>query len=135
MLKRIAVMLLLIILTLALISCSSDPEPVDPPLEGEITDLASEFIDNLVKEDYSAAAAFFDAQMKKAMSEKKLKQTWEGLLKQMGAYVGEVDKRVEQSGEYEAVNVISEYTSDPLNIRVVFNSDKRVSGLWFQPVE
>lgn len=135
MLKRIAGMVLPMLLAFAVVSCSGDPEPVGPPLEGEITDLASEFIDNLVKEDYSSAAAFFDAQMKRAMSEKKLKQTWDSLLKQMGAYVGEVDKRVEQSGEYEAVNVITEFANESLNIRVVFNSDKRVSGLWFQPVE
>lgn len=128
------IVLLLSFLAVGVVSCAPAPE-VGPPLEGEITALAEEFIASLVAGDYSGAVSYFDAQMLKALPEKKLKQTWEGLLQQMGPYQGEVEKRVEQSGQYEAVNVITDFAQGQLNIRVVFNSDHRVSGLWFKPVE
>ncbi len=134
MARKLLVLLLLSLLAVYAASCGGDLD-VGPPLEGEVTDLAETFIANLDNEDYAGAAAFFNAEMKRAMSERKLKQTWEGLLKQMGPYHGEVEKQVQQAGEYEAVNVLSDFEKGRLNIRVVFDSDNRVAGLWFQPVE
>jgi uncharacterized protein len=135
MFKKLALFIVIFLVLILSISCSSEPEPVGPPLEGEITDLAVEFIGNLVEEDFSSAVAFFNAEMKKAMSENQLRQTWRTLLTQQGEYVGEIEKRVEQSGDYAAVNVITEFAAGPINIRVVFDSDNRVAGLWFQPVQ
>jgi len=134
MFKKLALFMVIFLVFILSIACSSEPEPVGPPLEGEVTDLAVEFIGNLVEEDFSRAAAFFNAEMKKAMSESKLKQTWQTLLSQQGDYVGELEQRVEQSGDYSAVNVITEFATGPINIRVVFDNDNRVAGLWFQPV-
>lgn len=133
--KRVIVLLALLpLVALYGTSCSSEPE-AGPPLEGEIIDLAEEFIDNLVDENYSSAAAFFNAQMKKAMPERKLKQAWEQLLQQAGPYKGVLEKRFEQGDDYAAVNVITEFAEMQLNIRVVFDGDNRVAGLWFQPAE
>jgi len=135
MFRQSVLVLLMISVMFMVFACSSDPEPVGPPLEGEVEDLASEFISKLLAKDYSGAVTYFNAEMKKAMSESKLKQTWEGLLIQMGSYEGELEKRVESSEDYEAVNVLSQFANDQINIRVVFDSDNRVAGLWFQNVE
>lgn len=131
---RKLVFLLLCLLAFSAAACSGDPE-IGPPLEGEVADLAETFIANLDNEDYAGAVAFFNAEMKRAMSERKLKQTWEGLNKQMGLYLGEVEKEVLQVEDHEVVNVLSDFEKDHLIIRVVFDSDNRVAGLWFLPVE
>ncbi len=134
MFKR-AICITLILPLMLIASCSSEPEPVGPPLEGEVDELASEFINFLVAEEYTSARAFFNAEMSKAMSERALKQAWEGTQSELGGYVGEIEKQIQSTGEYEAVNVHSQFGDGQLNIRVVFDTDNRVAGLWFLPIE
>ncbi len=134
MLKRIFWITILVSLLL-LASCSSEPEPVGPPLEGEVDELASEFIGYLAVEDYSSARAFFNAEMNKAMSESALKRVWEGTQSDLGSYVEEIEKQVQSVDEHIAVNVHSQFADGQLNVRVVFDSDNRVAGLWFLPIE
>jgi len=127
--------ILFLMMPLFVFSCSNSQEPVGPPLEGDIADLAEEFIADMHAEDFNSAVSFFNADMKKAMSERKLQQNWEAVLAQQGAYEGEIEKHIEESGDYRAVNIITDFAAGPINIRVVFDGDNRVAGLWFQPVE
>lgn len=135
MVKKVLLLIIFMLVSLLIVSCSVSQEPVVPPLYGDISDLAEEFIEYMRNEDYSSAVYFFNADMKKAMSEGKLKHSWEALLTQQGAYEGEIDKHIEESDDYRAVNVITDFVAGPINIRVVFDGDNRVAGLWFQPVE
>ena len=131
MLRRCPVFFLLLLFFAVAISCSGEL----PPLEGEITDLAEEFIACLVDGEYDRGVEFFSAEMKRAMSARGLAQTWEQLLEQMGPYVGEVGKRIESSGEHDAVIVTTAFEHVFLDIRVVFDKDRRVAGLWFNPAQ
>ncbi len=126
---------LFILFTLFILTSCSDPGPAGPPLEGDVSDLASEFINSLEGQKYDRAYDFFNTEMRKAMSERQLRQTWEGTLAQLGAYKGEVEKIVDEVEEYTAINVITDFENDRINIRVVFDQDKRVAGLWFHPAE
>lgn len=134
MIKRLTVLLILAVLLFAAASCGGNQAPLEP-LEGEITDLAGEFIVLLVEGDYKSAAGFFNATMLKAMPARKLGQTWQGLLKQAGPYVGEVDKKTDVVQGFDVVFVTTEFANSNMIIRVVFDSDKRVTGLWFTPAE
>lgn len=134
MFRKAIVLFLLCLLVVSSASCSGKPE-IGPPLEGEITDLAEIFITNLENGDYTGAVVFFNVEMKRAMSERKLKQAWESLLNKMGPYMGEVEKAVKRIEEYEAVDVLSDFEKGRMIIRVVFDSDNRVAGLWFRPVD
>jgi uncharacterized protein len=135
MVKKTSFILFLMLVSLFVLSCSESQEPVGLPLEGEIADLAEKFIEYMHDGDYSNAVSFFNSDMKKAMSERKLEENWQAVLSQQGVYEGEIEKKVEESGDYRAVNVITEFEAGPINIRVVFDKDNRVAGLWFQPVE
>ncbi len=126
---------LFILFTLFILTSCSDPGPAGPPLEGDVSDLASEFINSLVGQKYDRAYDFFNTEMRKAMSERQLRQTWERTLAQLGAYKGEVEKTIDEVEEYTAINVITDFENDRINIRVVFDQDKRVAGLWFHPAE
>ncbi|MEW5786169.1 MAG: DUF3887 domain-containing protein [Bacillota bacterium] len=133
MFKRYLVFILFALLAFPIVSCSGGSEVDFPPLEGEITDLADQFIAHLVEGDYEAAVSFFEAKMKRAMPAKKLDQTWQVLLNQVGPYVGAVEKRTDVAEGYDVVFITTEFEKEMLIIRVVFDSDKRIAGLWFNP--
>ncbi len=129
--------IIIFVLMVSTLSCSNEPDPVDLPLEGEVTELASEFIGKMAEEDYISAVAFFSFEMKQSMSKRRLEQTWENILKETGSYRGEIEKYIEPLEEHDAVvvNIITEFARGPYNIRVVFNSDNRITGLRFHSVD
>nr|WP_161598012.1 alpha/beta fold hydrolase [Dethiobacter alkaliphilus] len=127
--------ILLILLAVVTASCSTQTAPADPPLEGDVTDLAVDFVTKLSEEDFAGTVAYYDANMRQALPESNLREVWEQLLGQAGPFVGILDTRVESDDEYDAVLVTSEFESLVLDIRVVFNRDKRVAGLFFQPAQ
>lgn len=130
--KSIPVLLLFLMLALAAVSCDTAELP---PLEGERTDLAAEFISCLVDGDYEGGEGYFNARMKKALPAQKLQQVWEELQSQVGSYVGEVGMREEVIEGFDVVFVTTEFEDDLINIRVVFGEDRRITGLWFDPVQ
>lgn len=136
MYKRGFVLFLLIMLAVTAISCGNDSKIEAPALEGEITDLADDFISSMVNGDYEQAVDdYFDATMKRAMPANTLAETWETLLEQVGQYEGEVSKRTEEADGYDVVIATTKFQNAFIDIRVVYNSDKRISGLWFQPAQ
>lgn len=134
--KRVILALLIFVGILASVGCSKPQEPVPlAPLEGEVDDLATEFIAALVAEDFVGASGYFDAEMLKAIPTDKLKGIWEQLLSQVGSYQSELSRVQETSEGYEVIIVTVKYEKSPLKIRMVFNADNRISGLFFQPAE
>ena len=136
MFKRAAVLLLLLVLVFTSVSCGKkDTEPEKTPAQTELEEMAGNFVARLVAEDYSGAVGFYDGTMKTALPENKLKETWEALLAQVGPYKNELGKRVEEIQGYNAVFVTTQLEKAKINIRVVFNGNKEVAGLFFEPAQ
>jgi hypothetical protein len=129
MLKRFTVFCFLVIFVFLLASCGQSGES---DVSEELYEKATEFVSQLVDGDYSNAFASFDDDMKAALPESELQVTWELVLTQVGDYKGEVSKRTDQVDGYDRVLVKSEFEAATIDIIVVFNSDKEISGLFFQ---
>ena len=131
-LRRYAFLLLLLFLTVTVISCVKKPEPEPlPPLIGEVTELADQFMALLLAGDYAGATDYFDATYKKEMPTEKLAAAWLALLEEAGEYRGEIGKQVESEPDYEIVILIAEFENTMLDIQLKFNSDNRIVGLLF----
>jgi dienelactone hydrolase len=107
----------------------------DEPTKTDLTPRAGEFMDQLSKEDFAGAVKTFDATMLKVMPAEKLKETWQALIKQVGAFQKQTGMRVEQKGKYDIVHVTCEFAKSPLDARVVFDKEKKIAGLFFAPVQ
>ncbi|EEG78477.1 DUF3887 domain-containing protein [Dethiobacter alkaliphilus] len=129
MLKRFAVFCLLVIFVFVLASCGQSGES---DVNEELYEKASEFVSQLVDGDYSSAFASFDDDMKAALPQSDLQAAWEQVITQVGDYKGEVGKRTDQVDGYDRVFVNSEFEDATIDIIVVFNSEKEISGLFFQ---
>lgn len=99
----------------------------------ELTGPAKDFVGMLAKGDYASAVVKFDETMKGAMPVETLEQAWQSLLGKTGPFekiVG-VSQRKEQG--YDVVLVTCDFENTQLDVKVVYNDKKEISGLWFQP--
>lgn len=124
--------MLIIVLTFGIVSCTK-PAPMDFPVE--VTDRAIDFVAKLAEEDYAGVTTYYDTTMRQQLPESKLAEIWQQLLIQTGPYVGILETRNTIVQDYDVVFVTTEFESLVLDIRVVFDKDKRVAGLFFQPAQ
>ena len=120
---------LMVMLGILFIACDQEQSVSAPDLTGP----AKDFVGMLAKADYADAFATFDETMKGAMPVDTLEQAWQSLLGKTGAFekiVG-VGQRKEQG--YDVVLVTCQFENTQLDVKVVYNDKKEVSGLWFQP--
>jgi dienelactone hydrolase len=99
----------------------------------DITEIARIYVDQLAKGEFEAATSKFDSQMKAAAPADTLKQLWEQLTGQLGAFQQQVETHTGQVQGYQAVYVTSQFEKGKIDIRVVFNSLGQISGMQFVP--
>jgi fermentation-respiration switch protein FrsA (DUF1100 family) len=104
----------------------------DPP-PNDLISAASKFVGLLVKEDFAGGVAQYDSTMKSALPEPKLRQAWQTLQQQAGAFKKQLRTRVESLGGYQIVFVTCQFEQTDLDVKVVFDARKRIAGLFFVP--
>jgi len=105
---------------------------IEPP-SSEIAASAAQFVDLLVKEDFAGAVARFDATMKTALPEPKLRETWQALLAKTGPFQKQLGARATKLAGYDVVLVTCQFERTALDTKVVFDAKGRVAGLFFVP--
>ena len=96
---------------------------------------AKEFVDFLTKQDFAKAVENFDSVMTKAMPEEKLKEVWQAVIRQAGPFKKQKGIRTETLPKFDIVYVICEFEKGNLDVKVVFNREKQITGLWFAPAQ
>jgi len=105
--------------------------------EGELEKAAAAFVQLLVAGEFDKATTGFDAAMLKALPPARLKSTWGQVTAQAGAYQkqrGTRHQKVKQQGrEYDVVILTCEFEKSAVDIRVVFDADRKITGLFTAP--
>ena len=101
--------------------------------DDDIERAAREFVEILAKKNFEEATKVFDATMKKALPAEKLGQIWNALQGQVGAFERQLATRKQKVRQYDVVFVTCKFKSDTLDVKVVLDSQKRVSGLFLVP--
>jgi len=125
--------ILLGLMILFIISVSLYPQQALPTQSNELENIAKEFVNLLVQENFSAAVKTFDATMSSVMPPKTLQETWTALIKQVGIFKKQISTRKEKYQQYDFVFVTCQFERATLDIKVVFDSNKKVAGLFFVP--
>jgi uncharacterized protein len=114
------------------------PQPAATPLpssEDPLISAAQDFIAELQQGDYEAGFARFDDTMKAALPEDKLAELWGQLLDQVGEYQEQVGVRSESQEGYQIIILTTRFAKALLDVRVVFDSQGRIAGLFFAPAQ
>ncbi len=96
-------------------------------------DLAKEFVDLLAKENFIQAETCFDSTVKGLMPADKLQGAWKEIVAETGPLKKQTAIRKEKKSEYDVIYVTCEFEKTSLDIQIVFNNKKEISGLWFLP--
>lgn len=90
-------------------------------------------VESIAAGNYAAVVADFDATMAAALPEATLRQTWEGLTAQVGAYQSHGAARTADEMGLTAVYVPCTFERGSLNAKIVYGTDGKIAGLFFQP--
>jgi fermentation-respiration switch protein FrsA (DUF1100 family) len=99
----------------------------------EVKALAEAFVVALSKEDFAGAVKNFDSAMQKAMPTEKLQDLWKGVTGEVGAFQKQLGLRQEQKPPYEIVWITCRFEKLSLDFKIVFNSEKQITGLNIVP--
>lgn len=128
--------LLVIVVLVMCVTLFGNGRSIKPDEERNVfIDSAQTFLERLLNEDFEAAASGFDETMSRVMPAEKLQQTWETVLKQAGAFQERTGFRRERTGGYESVFLTCAFEKALLDIRVVFDAENRIAGLFFTPAQ
>jgi uncharacterized protein len=99
----------------------------------DVVSAGKQFVDLLAKQDYAAAVEQYDATMKAALPEAKLREVWQAVQTQAGPFQKQVSARTEKVPGYDVVLVTCQFEKTKLDTKVVFDSKGKVAGLFFVP--
>jgi dienelactone hydrolase len=128
---RLASCVLLVVLCLSCLSCRAQTKQAAPAPDTAAS--AKAFVDLLAKGDYATAVAGFDETMARVMSADKTRETWEALVAQTGPLKQQVEVQQTQQGGYDIVFVTCQFEKASLDVKVVYDHQGRIAGLWFVP--
>jgi len=94
---------------------------------------AKEFVDSLVKGDFATATQNFDETMSSALPADKLEETWKLSIEQAGPFKQQIGVRMEKQMQYDVALVTCEFEKAPIDIKLVYSSEGKISGLFFIP--
>lgn len=134
--KRIGTILTLLVLclTAACSASTADSSATPPPFE-ELEPKASALVDALIAGDYASASVDFDSAMLTALPQDKLKEAWESLPSQLGAFESRDGSYTDVAKGYARVYETLQFEKARIDVQVVFNSDGDVTGLFFKPAK
>ena len=82
---------------------------------------------------YADIYALFDETMKSSISTEKLGEIWSSLPVQCGKYIGAGDAIASEVQGYVVVNHYLDFENVDLDLRLAFNANNQISGLFFVP--
>jgi len=99
----------------------------------ELKAKAQNFIDLLLKGDFTSATSRFDSQMKIALNEAKLQETWINTITEAGTLLQLNPTRTAEKEGYKIVIIRCDFQRAIIDVQVVFNEQGQISGLNFIP--
>jgi len=96
----------------------------------DFTKAGSDFVTLLQQQKFSDAIAHFDGAMTEALPEPKLQRVWQDVTKEAGPFQKQLGTTVQNNWGSKLVLVTCQFERKAVGIRVVYDSQQRVSGLW-----
>jgi hypothetical protein len=99
------------------------------PETTKVEGIARDFVGLLAGKDFESAVAKMDDNMKQALPAAKLREYWQGLIEQYGAFEKQVGVQTTKR-QYEIATVECEFGSGRVFVRIAFNDQKKINGLF-----
>ncbi|MEU6509119.1 DUF3887 domain-containing protein [Streptomyces sp. NPDC046942] len=117
--------------TVALAASALLPAAGHAPAAPQDDAIALRTLNDIVKGDYTAATAHFDATVRRQLPPDALKQAWSNYQEQFGRYTSHQRPEDAKAGGFTVVSVPLRMERGPGEFRVSFDNGGAVSGLFF----
>jgi hypothetical protein len=97
--------------------------------------LAKDVAQELAARQYDKVEARFDSTVASGMPLEKLQSFWDGVLSQQGAFKAVTSTAMVEQQGYHVVTLTCAFEKGPLNLRLAFDKDSKIAGLFLLPVE
>ncbi len=101
----------------------------------ELSTLATTLVNFLVEGKFEEAVKLFNAKMVEALPPQKLEATWNGLISRVGEFRDIDESRFTEEKGYRVVYVTCDFAKASLDVKVVFDDEGKIAGLWFVPTK
>ena len=124
-----------VVTSLFMFGCSSSTEVSF--YEDKITDLSKQYAEEMASGDFSNVASNFSKDVKKKLNEDTMKETWDGVVKEIGKYEGINDVTYKEQNNMATVDVILKYELNGLKLTLAYDSNNNIAGLLlnYEPVK
>ncbi|MEM9339598.1 MAG: DUF3887 domain-containing protein [Bacteroidota bacterium] len=123
--------LMMILLATLCFQCTSQNTIENEP---ELIKKSEKIKNMLIQTDYDGVTADFNSQMMEALKPAQLKQVWEGLIQQIGNYQSDGAVTSSRLQGYRVIYSILKFEKSPFKLKVVFDQEDQVAGLFLIPV-
>ena len=100
---------------------------------GDLKEIAQNFVELLLKADFTSATNMFDDQMKIALNEAKLQETWINAIAEAGVLLQINPTHTTEMEGYKVIIIRCDFQRAIVDVQVVFNEQGQISGLNFIP--
>jgi hypothetical protein len=90
-------------------------------------------VEQMANEQFKDAVSTFDETMAGLISPEKLEELWGEILEKSGTFQKQLSTRRETFLKYEIVYVTCQFDNGQLDVKVVYDTSKQISGLFFVP--
>lgn len=101
-------------------------------LKDELINLAKNFTEKLKNSETEEVEKILTDDVKNNLSGK-LGKLFSGLEKQFGKYSSIIDEKYTKEGDYNVVELELKFDKQNIIEKLVFDKDKKISGLWYKP--
>jgi len=132
--KKLLWLTIILVVSLSCGSQKTESKPTESSqnLNPELVDLSKKIVSLLSNGDHKTVVSYFDSKMMIALPEDKLKETWENkVIKQFGSFKKQTDIKSSEEQGYKIYLVICEFEKGMVDIKIVYDKDNKVAGLWF----
>ena len=116
--------LLLLLYAQVLVAVSATPD---------LDTLAITFVNLLEEGRFEDAAELFNEQMAEALPSQELEAAWNDLTGRVGEFKEITEVKVTEEEGYRVVYVTCDFAKTALDVKIVFDDDGKIAGLWFVP--
>lgn len=97
-------------------------------------EIAKAVVDRLAAEDFCAVTEKFESTLKQALTTEKIQEGWASLIARTGSFKRQISTESQKSPEgYDIILVKCEFEKSAGLVRVIFDHQNKVVGLWVTP--
>lgn len=101
--------------------------------QGEVALKAKDFLKFLEQKDFEKATSMFNQTLLEQMPAARLMQVWAAMEMQAGKFIGSTEIFAEKQRDFEIVIQTCEFEKTSLDLRLVFDDELKIGGIFFTP--